>query len=219
MQKFSAKLLNTFLSPNVSSVDIPVEFVVIHYTACSLRKTMDIFMNPERGVTAHFVIDTNGDIYDMGHFFNGPIKRCGHAGESQLFFMDKNITQFNHFSIGIELINHNGNIFNYTEAQYLALTELCQHLQKRFKALSSPNRFVGHEHIAGHRGKCDPGLCFDWNKLLAQLNFTTHEDIARIPVTSPSDIEFLHHEINKTTLKDENFWPNLNLMLEKKINS
>lgn len=157
-------------SPNFAATEIPVEFLVIHYTACDLQKTLEIFGSPNPGVCAHFVIDLDGTVYDLGGFYRGPIRRGAHAGKSHLEVNGVKFEAFNQFSIGIEIINLNGNLLEYTEAQYASLAELVRHLQKRFPALNNPERIVGHEHIAHWRGKADPGVRFDWNRFLASVN-------------------------------------------------
>jgi len=56
-------------SPNFGSEKINPRFVVLHYTACSLEKTFEIFMDPKTGVTSHFVISETGIVFDLGNFF------------------------------------------------------------------------------------------------------------------------------------------------------
>jgi len=55
-------------------------------------------------------------------------------------------------------------LFPYTEKQYSALKEVTDHFRSEYEALNSPHRVLGHEHIAGWRGKVDPGSYFDWPK-------------------------------------------------------
>ena len=161
---------NAHASPNFSSDIIPVEFAVLHYTAADLKGTLDIFANATSGVTAHFVIAEDGLVHDLGGFLGGPIRRGAHAGLSRLVLNGREHTALNHCSVGIELVNRNGNLFDYPEAQYAALIELLRRLASRFSALNQPGRIVGHEHIAGFRGKCDPGRRFDWPRTLGELN-------------------------------------------------
>ena len=54
-------------SPNHSSRNgAKIEMVVLHCTEASLKATLDEFQNPTgRQVSAHYVIDKNGDIYQM----------------------------------------------------------------------------------------------------------------------------------------------------------
>jgi N-acetyl-anhydromuramyl-L-alanine amidase AmpD len=159
-----------FFSPNFSDQLIPVEFVVIHYTACSLRRTLEIFSGAdERKVCAHFVIAENGDLYDLGGFWDGPVRQGAHAGESLFRIGSQEYRAFNKFSIGIEIVNLNGNVFDFTEDQYRTLFALMRHLRDRFPALNDPNRIVGHEQIAGFRGKADPGRRFDWRRFFVAI--------------------------------------------------
>jgi hypothetical protein len=56
----------------------------------------------------------------------------------------------------------------YTKQQYLALVYVFNHLKTIYPALISPDRILGHEHVAGWRGKADPGIMFDWNYFYEQ---------------------------------------------------
>ena len=150
-------------SPNYDNRIIPVEFLVLHYTAVDLQRTLDIFLNPEKGVSAHLVIDRDGSIYEMVDCLEGEAKRGWHAGTSQW----QEWESFNDFSLGIELVNFNGNIFEYSDAQYQSLQQLVTQLKDLYPALQNAERVVGHEHIAGYRGKADPGACFDWPRFFS----------------------------------------------------
>jgi N-acetyl-anhydromuramyl-L-alanine amidase AmpD len=77
------------------------------------------------------------------------------------------VEAFNDRSIGIELVNENGNLFPYSEAQYASLFGLIERLKGVYPTLAHPEAVVGHEQIAGFRGKSDPGLCFEWDRLFA----------------------------------------------------
>jgi N-acetyl-anhydromuramyl-L-alanine amidase AmpD len=156
-------------SPNFSDKLIPVEYIVIHYTACSLERTLEIFSDREKKVCAHFVLAENGDLYDLGNFYSGAILEGAHAGETFFNVGDKTLRAFNEFSIGIEIVNLNGNVFPFWDAQYESLKELMLHLKNRFSTLKDPDRIVGHEQIAGHRGKADPGRCFDWTRFYQSI--------------------------------------------------
>lgn len=169
------KIDSGHVSPHFTSLEIPVDFLVLHYTACSLDRTLEIFKNSERKVCAHFVLDTDGTVYDLGGFYEGPIRRGGHAGKSYLDLNGTKYLHFNQFSIGIEIINLNGNLLKYTEEQYSSLATLVRHLQLRFPQLKSPERIIGHEHIAFWRGKADPGVLFDWNKFFSALDMKPAE--------------------------------------------
>jgi N-acetyl-anhydromuramyl-L-alanine amidase AmpD len=211
------KIINR-ISPNLSSIEIPVEFLVLHYTACSLKKTLDIFLNPSSKVSSHFVIDTNGDCFDMGNFLNTPIRKGAHAGKSRIEIQGKEFSALNDVSIGIELVNLNGNIFPYTDEQYQTLKELISSLQSRFPTLLKSSRIVGHESIAGWRGKADPGLKFDWERLLKSVGLKP-ETIHTFHACNSSDKDFLEQKIQlfQRSNQDNDFWPQLSSALEKRI--
>ncbi|MDP0561638.1 MAG: N-acetylmuramoyl-L-alanine amidase [Candidatus Endonucleobacter sp. (ex Gigantidas childressi)] len=150
---------------NLDSWEIPVEYLVLHYTAVDLQDTLTIFTTPDKIVSAHIVIDVDGSIYELVDCLDGKALRSRHAGPSYWNGEDCIRERFNDFSIGIELVNYNGNIFPFSDNQYTALIDVIILLQKHYPQLTDPNRILGHEHIAGYRGKADPGLCFDWPKL------------------------------------------------------
>jgi N-acetyl-anhydromuramyl-L-alanine amidase AmpD len=142
-------------SPNFSDKLIPVEYVVIHYTACSLERTLEIFSDREKKVCAHFVLAENGDLYDLGNFYSGPIRQGAHAGETFFNVGDKTLRAVNEFSIGIEIVNLNGNVFPFWDAQYESLKKLMLHLKNRFPrsmipiASSATNKLFQSKHRPG----------------------------------------------------------------------
>lgn len=158
-------------SPNFSDLIIPVEFVVLHFTAATLERTLEIFMSRATEVSAHVVIDRDGTVYELVECLSGVSKRAWHAGKSRCEVNrdgDRVVVEgFNDRSIGIELVNLNGNILSYTEAQYQSLFAVLERLKGMYPSLSNPESIVGHEQIAGFRGKSDPGRCFEWNRLFS----------------------------------------------------
>lgn len=165
------KIVSTVRSPNFSDLQIPVEFVVLHYTAASLERTLEIFTSRQTEVSAHLVIDRDGVVYELVECLEGAAKRAWHAGRSYFEAYQagtlRKLDGFNDFSLGIELVNLNGNVFPYTEAQYASLFSLIDSLKSRYPALQHPEAIIGHEQIAGFRGKADPGRYFEWERLFA----------------------------------------------------
>jgi N-acetylmuramoyl-L-alanine amidase len=164
-------IVTTIRSPNYTDLDIPVEFVVLHFTAATLERTLELFTDATAEVSAHLVIDRDGSIYELVPCLGGTAQRAWHAGKSRMEFSTNGDSQliesFNDRSIGIELVNLNGNLFPYTEAQYASLFGVIERLKGLYPALARPEVVVGHEQIAGFRGKSDPGLCFEWERLFA----------------------------------------------------
>ncbi len=210
------KVIQTIQSPNFSQTEIPVEFCILHYTACDLATTLEIFQDPSRGVCSHFVIAPNGDCYDLGSFLSGPIFQGAHAGKSQWSYDGKTIEKLNECSVGIELVNLNGNLFPYSPEQYQSLTKLLKKLQMRFPKLRDAKNILGHEHIAGFRGKSDPGTLFDWTSFLKSLGLRPeifHSSFA----CNTDDLKFLENEKRNSNLVDSQFWMDLSSKLEKRI--
>jgi N-acetyl-anhydromuramyl-L-alanine amidase AmpD len=203
-------------SPNFSDKVIPVEYVVIHYTACSLERTLEIFSDRNTKVCAHFVLSENGNLYDLGSFYSGPIRQGAHAGESFFNVGDQTLRAFNEFSIGIEIVNLNGNVFPFWDAQYESLKELMLHLKDRFPTLRDPDRVVGHEQIAGHRGKADPGRRFDWTRFYQSI-YGDRTFPVREPRCSSERAALLAEFIQNTNpagRDDPHFWSELSAELE-----
>lgn len=165
------KISSDIRSPNFTDLEIGVEFLVVHYSAANLQRTLDIFKSPTSEVSAHIVIDKDGAVYELVPCLDGKAMRAWHAGRSRLEVSTRQgprvVESFNDRSIGVELINENGNIFPYTERQYRSLFAVIERLKALYPALHHPESIVGHEQIAGFRGKCDPGLLFEWARLFA----------------------------------------------------
>ncbi len=143
-----------------------IDYVVLHATNGPLNRILNILENNINQVSCHYVIDENGGIYQLLKVSTDETQMGWHSGRSLLKLPDGKIkSEFNNFSIGIELINKNGNLYPYTEKVYESLIDLVKHLMALFPILKDPNRILGHEHISGFRGKVDPGHMFDWDRL------------------------------------------------------
>jgi N-acetyl-anhydromuramyl-L-alanine amidase AmpD len=168
LEKGEAMQLNQAIrSPNFDAEPIPVEFLVLHYTAGSLSRALSLLTDPAREVSAHLVVAESGEVFELVPCWDGAACRAWHAGRSSWLEGDRRWERFNDFSLGVELVNLNGNLLPYTQAQYAALAEVVAHLQARYPALRSPTRVLGHEHISGVVGKAAPGRMFDWISFFA----------------------------------------------------
>ncbi len=149
-------------SPNFNNRKIDrIDMIVIHYTDTKdIFDSLNILQNPKKEVSAHYLIDEDGTIYQLVD----EDMRAWHAGIS---YWD-GICDINSISIGIELQN-GGHSFGYKKfppPQMGSLILLCQDIIKRHKI--PKYRILGHSDIAPDR-KQDPGFLFDW-QLLAQNN-------------------------------------------------
>ena len=103
-----------------------------------------------RQVSAHFLIERDGALTQFVPCFD----RAWHAGASAF----QGREECNDFSIGAELEGTDSG--DFTAPQYSALARLSRQLMRAYPAIT-PERIVGHEHIAPGR-KTDPGPGFDW---------------------------------------------------------
>jgi N-acetylmuramoyl-L-alanine amidase len=171
-------------SPNYDPRPIDVRFLVLHYTAVDRARTLEIFTDPARKAAAHLVVDLDGSITECVPCWAGAALRAWHAGASRWNHGATTYETFNDWSIGIEVVNYNGNIFPFIDAQYIALAEIVAHLRRHYPMLARAEAVIGHEQIAGFRGKADPGWCFDWPRFFATC-YPDQPAPVRTPVCPP----------------------------------
>lgn len=131
----------------------PVDMLVLHYTELNLEESLRVLRTGS--VSAHFVLDVDGTVYkilDAG-------KAAWHAGLS----MWRGQAAVNARSIGIEIVNMNGNRHPYPAVQMESLIVLCRRILEENPAIT-PGNIVGHSDIAPKR-KVDPGRFFPWRAL------------------------------------------------------
>jgi N-acetylmuramoyl-L-alanine amidase len=132
---------------------------VLHYTELPLQESLDILTDGarEHRVSSHYVLAEDGTVYRLV-----PEDRVAwHAGLSYW----RGREHLNETSIGIEIVNLDGDKYDYPPAQVAALIELCQGIVARHPAIV-PRNVVGHSDIAPQR-KVDPGRRFPWSTLAA----------------------------------------------------
>lgn len=162
---------NIIQSPSLNWNDRPtdsksgspiIDTVILHYTGMKTgMEALDRLCSAEAQVSAHYLIEENGDIYELV----APEKRAWHAGVS--FWQGRH--NMNDTSIGIEMVNP-GHEFGYRpfpDCQIERLESLLRYVKTRFDIPAS--RFIGHSDVAPDR-KQDPGELFPW-KRLAQGGF------------------------------------------------
>ncbi len=203
-------------SPNCDPRPIVVELLVLHATAADLATTLRLLADPEHGASAHLVVAEDGEAYELVPCLTEPARRAWHAGRSRWIEGEGSWENLNDWSIGIELVNRNGNLFAYTDAQYTALARLIDELRGRYPALDDPGRVVGHEHIAGFRGKVDPGFQFDWVRLFREA-YPQRRAPARQPVLRSDRRDALGRlaaAASMETRSSHEFWMALSLLTE-----
>ncbi len=127
--------------------------VVIHYTAMqSCQAALNTLCNPETEVSAHYLIDRSGGVFQMVKEED----RAWHGGAGRW----GDIVDVNSSSIGIELSNCGFSPF--AAKQIDALEHLLAGICARWDI--PPAGVIGHSDMAPGR-KIDPGGRFDWQRL------------------------------------------------------
>ncbi|PZN17087.1 MAG: N-acetylmuramoyl-L-alanine amidase [Proteobacteria bacterium] len=131
--------------------------LLLHYTGVpTARGALDWLVNPQSKVSAHYVIDEAGRIFQLVP----ESLRAWHAGLSRW----AGETDINSASIGIEIHNpgHDGGYPDFPDAQMEAVVALCRDIIARHGI--RPERVLAHSDVAPVRKK-DPGEKFDWARL------------------------------------------------------
>ncbi|MFC4291956.1 N-acetylmuramoyl-L-alanine amidase [Sphingorhabdus arenilitoris] len=169
-------------SPNFGERTLPVSILVLHYTGMqSGPAAIDWLANPASGVSAHYVVDEDGQVIHMVR----EEQRAHHAGKSNW----RGITDVNSASIGIEIVNpgHEWGYRPFPSEQMEAVARLSSEILQTYSI--EPRNVVGHSDIAPAR-KEDPGELFDW-ELLAKLGIAVPRPKKSLIDPGWSDASFL----------------------------
>ena len=120
----------TYVSANRPQ-DLAINFIGIHDTEGSLQDTLNAFQNVQSGVSIHYIVDTDGTVYQILH-------------EKDVAFHLGN-RWYNNHAIGIEHSGFDATGFLwYNAAQYLGSAKLVAYLTAKFHIP------VDHDHIVSH---------------------------------------------------------------------
>mgnify|MGYP001161295474 FL=1 len=149
-------ILHRYKSLNFDLRKKKISFLIFHYTETNdLAKAIKLLTSKKRRVSCHYVVDTNGTIYNLVD----EKKRAWHAGES----MWKRSKDINSRSIGVEIV-YPGEVLGkkYKRKQIESIIKLSLFLKKKYKIRNQ--NILGHSDIAPNR-KIDPGIYFPWEAL------------------------------------------------------
>lgn len=150
-------------SPNFDDRKLgTIKYLIVHYTGMATgQQAIDRLCDPVASVSAHYVVEENGDIYALVD----EEKRAWHAGVSK-WEDDEDI---NDLSIGIEIVNpghpypgYDSVYRPFPDAQMDAVLDLAKGVVDRHSI--APCYVLGHSDVAWQR-KIDPGELFDWEFL------------------------------------------------------
>ena len=136
----------------------PVTCLILHHTAGSLPSSLDILQgkDPKHKVGIHYLV-TDEPKPRVIRMVPESLAAF-HAGKSAW----GKLSNLNQNSIGIEIINLDGNVYPYTDAQADIIFALCSEIIRRHDI--KPWNVLAHSDIAVGR-KVDPGSKFPWSKL------------------------------------------------------
>lgn len=135
-----------------------VTCLILHHTAGSLPSSLEILQgkDPKHKVGVHYLVtdEPKPRVIRMV-----PENQAAyHAGKSAW----GKLNGLNQHSIGIEIINYDGNVYPYSEAQAAIIFALCDEIVRRYDI--RPWNVLAHSDVSVGR-KVDPGLKFPWAKL------------------------------------------------------
>ena len=142
--------------------DLPVLGVTIHDTEESLNNTIATFWNQSNGVSVHYVVDTDGTVYECLH-------------EKDVAFQNGNFW-YNQRTIGIEHVGVDATGYQwYNATEYLGSAKLVAYLLTKY------NIPLDHEHVMSHGttpaptlgtspNHVDPGPYWLWDYYLGLIN-------------------------------------------------
>jgi N-acetylmuramoyl-L-alanine amidase len=169
---------------------VNVDAVLIHHTASSADSqgtlnAINWLCSRTSGVSAHYVVGHNGRVYRLVPEHQS----AWHAGKGRLPWETCPEYDFNHRSVGIEVVNPGDGKTPFTEAQYRALEWLVPDIVRRLEwsdvhvfgsgreqwttQLSNARQpirgtVLGHRDVAPGR-KTDPADNFDWGRVRQAL--------------------------------------------------
>jgi N-acetylmuramoyl-L-alanine amidase len=165
-------------------------FVIIHHTSNdNADVALAVLANPERKVSAHYLIGRDGKIFQLVD----ERARAWHAGESYWGGQ----RDINSASIGVELDNNGSERF--PDAQIDALVRLLADIRTRHNIPQA--NFLGHADVAPGR-KTDPSRYFPW-KRLAEQGFGIWCDPPYEPAPVSADTETLLQALGYDAWNDQ----------------
>ncbi|MET7730270.1 peptidoglycan recognition family protein [Streptomyces sp. NPDC005402] len=133
----------------------PVDRVVIHVTQTSYTGTLDIFRNPAKAVSAHYVVRSA----------DGHVAQC--VREADIAWHAGN-WDYNTRSVGIE---HEGWVDQpayFTDALYQESAKLTAGICERYGIPRDRAHIIGHYEVPG-TDHTDPGPYWDWDRYLRMV--------------------------------------------------
>lgn len=160
------------------------DIIVFHQTGgASVTPALNWYLNPGAQCSPHFVIDTNGDVYqlvelDNAAWCNGTNTTAGHKlyyGSALSEIVRQRKTNANYYTYSIEFVHcqwGNINSAQITAAVDLIKTVIIPHMRKcGVTPQIDRKHFIGHSDvtpISRPNGSC-PGRCFPYDEIIFRV--------------------------------------------------
>lgn len=154
---------------------VPVTTLVLHHTAVGNEAALRILSgrDPATQVSAHYLVTDEPAPRVIAIV---PEDRVAfHAGRSHW----RGVRNLNECSIGIEIVNLDGNIHPYSEAQFSAVARLAAEIVRRHEI--DPALVLAHSDVSPGR-KLDPGSLFPWRRLAREAGVGCWADPSDVAV-------------------------------------
>jgi len=156
---------------------VPVTYLILHHTAAPLPSALEILRgkDPQHKVGIHYLV--SNEITPRVFKLAAEEFSTSHAGKSKWM----NIKSMNQSSVGIEIVNLDGNTKAYPKMQISKVIDLSLDIIKRHNIPAT--NVLAHSDIAIGR-KVDPGSNFPW-KVLAESGvgaWPDDVDVARFKI-------------------------------------
>jgi len=161
--------------------DLPIEFLVIHDIEGSAQAALAWFHNPSSAGSAHYVVDSDGTIYQVVHERD----IAYHAGNYW----------YNQRSIGIEHAGYDATGYEwYNATLYLASASLSAYLLNKYHIPLDHDHILSHgtipaSSLATNPNHVDPGPYWLWDDYFSLIH---HMGVPYSPVSANSTIIMLH---------------------------
>ncbi|MEV6512906.1 N-acetylmuramoyl-L-alanine amidase [Streptomyces sp. NPDC051642] len=135
----------------------PVDYVIIHVTQETYPNTLSIFQNPQKKVSAHYLVRSA----------DGHVAQC--VREADIAWHAGN-WDYNTRSVGIE---HEGWVDQpqwFTDALYEQSAKLTAALCTKYGLPKDRAHIIGHYEVPG-TDHTDPGPNWDWTRYIRLVNF------------------------------------------------
>lgn len=142
--------------------DFKIDQVVIHDTEGSAQSALDVFQNPSNAASVHYLIDTDGTVYQVLH-------------EHDIAYQAGNYW-YNSHSVGIEHVGFDAQGYQwYNAAEYLASAKLVAYLLKKYNIPLDRSHIVAHgttpaSELANSPNHEDPGPYWLWDYYFGLIN-------------------------------------------------